>query len=670
MLAFAIDHHSPATVILIAGDRDYAYAMSTLRLRQYSVVLIVPPAQSTLQSLEYQASAVIDWNYAILGKRPDVDTPPVRQPYRDLDEDIFDQLAREIRDSSEDPAVTLISSPYLTSTEPAHTRHVSAAEWPQPLVFQRNTDPSDAVHSAPTCTPKRAASVFPGTPGHSKDVSMASHARSATVQSSHADSSGDTPPAPKFTVQNALETLGQSSRVRSMVPYASMTQFMHPDSIRPGPTCTTRGAASTFPDTPPGVEFVPSSSTTQSMQAIPVIDRDPGPFAENSTLSDGGDDIQDATYDPFTRPLVTNSQLRRYENTAEPSSLSILNFRSYPPSPVPAVTCPRTTPLRSSSYVHTIQGCTPVSHVLPTCRLSDVITKKSMNAGSVSAVMDDHMPPSDHAALMNALGLDYEDDNISDRVVLTYSPALTGVDDSSSADVVRSAESFLNGSRAYFDDIVKYPLANHTSESSGSPTSQKSSLTPSLSYSNVTMPNVGIGTRQTTSIIDDNNDNHSSGYQALPAESVEDKIRRLTPVQFFPLVNQLLLSRSNGIMRPSRSTVAFALFQHDENAYKRVGVNTFKDYTLLAEQAELIELGGRAGDAWMALHPNLFKEEINAPRSPSPPNVHRYSSFAPHASTSFTETGIASQAATPNPNTFPAAPDKHPFYFYPLITRR
>ncbi|KAJ8583053.1 hypothetical protein M405DRAFT_799667, partial [Rhizopogon salebrosus TDB-379] len=61
MLAFAIDHHSPATVILIAGDRDYAYAMSTLRLRQYSVVLIVPPAQNTLQSLEYQASAVIDW---------------------------------------------------------------------------------------------------------------------------------------------------------------------------------------------------------------------------------------------------------------------------------------------------------------------------------------------------------------------------------------------------------------------------------------------------------------------------------------------------------------------------------------------------------------------------------------------------------------------------------
>ncbi|KAG1732621.1 NYN domain-containing protein [Suillus paluster] len=37
MLAFAIDNPSPATIILIAGDRDYAYAISTLRLRQYNI---------------------------------------------------------------------------------------------------------------------------------------------------------------------------------------------------------------------------------------------------------------------------------------------------------------------------------------------------------------------------------------------------------------------------------------------------------------------------------------------------------------------------------------------------------------------------------------------------------------------------------------------------------
>ncbi|OJA11527.1 hypothetical protein AZE42_12091 [Rhizopogon vesiculosus] len=155
MLAFAIDHDSPATVVLIAGDRDYAYAMSTLRHRQYTVVLIVPSgpnvsqivliagdrdyayAMSTLrhrqytvvlivpssvsQNLQSQASVVIDWNYAILGK-PEADKPPVRQPYRDLDEDIVERLTREIRDLNEDASATLFSSSHPTAAAPTYTR--------------------------------------------------------------------------------------------------------------------------------------------------------------------------------------------------------------------------------------------------------------------------------------------------------------------------------------------------------------------------------------------------------------------------------------------------------------------------------------------------------------------------------------------------------------------
>ncbi|KAJ8582321.1 hypothetical protein M405DRAFT_700128, partial [Rhizopogon salebrosus TDB-379] len=76
MLAFAIDQESLATIVLIAGDRDYAYAMSTLRLRQYTVVLIVPSSPNIPQSLKSQASVVVDWNYAILRKRTEPDTPP------------------------------------------------------------------------------------------------------------------------------------------------------------------------------------------------------------------------------------------------------------------------------------------------------------------------------------------------------------------------------------------------------------------------------------------------------------------------------------------------------------------------------------------------------------------------------------------------------------------
>ena len=59
MLAYAIDNPAPATIILISGDRNFAYAFSILRLRQYQVVLVAPPSAHT--SLTSQASVCMDW---------------------------------------------------------------------------------------------------------------------------------------------------------------------------------------------------------------------------------------------------------------------------------------------------------------------------------------------------------------------------------------------------------------------------------------------------------------------------------------------------------------------------------------------------------------------------------------------------------------------------------
>ncbi|KAL4067554.1 NYN domain-containing protein [Scleroderma citrinum] len=62
MLTFAMDHPPPATVFLITSDRDYAYAVSTLRLRKYRVILITPKVTACLEA---QASAVVDWSVAL-----------------------------------------------------------------------------------------------------------------------------------------------------------------------------------------------------------------------------------------------------------------------------------------------------------------------------------------------------------------------------------------------------------------------------------------------------------------------------------------------------------------------------------------------------------------------------------------------------------------------------
>ncbi|KAJ7273506.1 NYN domain-containing protein [Mycena haematopus] len=67
MLAYAMDHPAPVTLILISGDRDFAYAVSVLRLRRYEVVVISPPLPGAHISLKSQASVYLDWNAEVLG---------------------------------------------------------------------------------------------------------------------------------------------------------------------------------------------------------------------------------------------------------------------------------------------------------------------------------------------------------------------------------------------------------------------------------------------------------------------------------------------------------------------------------------------------------------------------------------------------------------------------
>jgi hypothetical protein len=722
MLAFAIDHGSPATIVLIAGDRDYAYAMSTLRLRQYTVVLIVPSSPHTSQSLKSQASVVVDWNYAILRKRPDADTPPVWQPYRDLGEDIVERLAREIQDPNEDPAVTLISS-HHTPTVPTHTRHISAAEPLEPLVFQRNTDSSDAAQPAPVYTPKKAPSIFPGTPGHFSVGSGSSRARSATIQSSHTDSSDDIQPTWRHTAQKAdiasTETPGRFEfgsvtwQARSATTQAVSDidrDSVLSDDIQPAWRCMAQKATVASTDTPGssgvGSAMWQARSATQSTQAIPDIGRDSA-YTENIALSDGSvakervsavNDIWDVTYDPF----AITSPLQYYKYIAEPGSPPIVNSRNHPSSPPPTTAFnlgSTTTPLHSSSHSRNISGWTPVSfgnlpqRTAPTAaplppeptsgRGEATTAPESTNTGSVSDIMDDSIVPANHAALMHALGLsdDEEEDENEDQDDYsrdenasgsTSSPVLIEVDNPSPIDDM--VESYLNGGRPFFDDIVTSPTINTSppiTETSGTPSSQESLLAPSSPGLNV-----GAGSPQATFVISDNINNHSSGYQALLIESVEAKILRITPAQFLPLIKLLLLARSNRNTRPGRFMIADTLRQYGD-VYKRAGVNTFEDYSMLAQQASLIELGGREGDAWIALHPDLFKDKTNAQKSATPSTVlnNSFSASQGNVRTSTATTSSsssASQSTIPNKNTNTShlqtvSNEPIPLHFYPLM---
>lgn len=59
-MAHAIDNPAPWTFVLISGDRDFAYAISVLRLRRYQIVLFSPPTAHI--SLKSQATTCLDWS--------------------------------------------------------------------------------------------------------------------------------------------------------------------------------------------------------------------------------------------------------------------------------------------------------------------------------------------------------------------------------------------------------------------------------------------------------------------------------------------------------------------------------------------------------------------------------------------------------------------------------
>ncbi|KAH6910753.1 limkain-b1-type NYN domain-containing protein, partial [Coprinopsis sp. MPI-PUGE-AT-0042] len=59
MILFAIDNPAPATVIVASTDRDYQYAISMLRLRQYTVIVLTKDQPHP--SMVVHSTPSIDW---------------------------------------------------------------------------------------------------------------------------------------------------------------------------------------------------------------------------------------------------------------------------------------------------------------------------------------------------------------------------------------------------------------------------------------------------------------------------------------------------------------------------------------------------------------------------------------------------------------------------------
>jgi hypothetical protein len=78
MMVNAVDNPAPGTVVIITGDRDFAYVVSVLRMQRYRVVVIAPRNHHI--SIRNQASIVLDWSTIISSTNVDVDDIPSHTP--------------------------------------------------------------------------------------------------------------------------------------------------------------------------------------------------------------------------------------------------------------------------------------------------------------------------------------------------------------------------------------------------------------------------------------------------------------------------------------------------------------------------------------------------------------------------------------------------------------
>ena len=169
-MGFINDNPPPATVILISGDRDFAYLLSTVGWRKHNVVLI-SNSSMTHESLTAQASVAYDWKSDVLNTRPPSKPPLFRShPSFPVAAPITPQELENLSESDAHPVVlpneraAPIIQPSTPSPRPASTTINTTRPLRASLPPDAPSVELEASHMAPkagTPTETASASILP-----------------------------------------------------------------------------------------------------------------------------------------------------------------------------------------------------------------------------------------------------------------------------------------------------------------------------------------------------------------------------------------------------------------------------------------------------------------------------------------------------------------------------
>ncbi|KAG6918384.1 hypothetical protein DXG01_014785 [Tephrocybe rancida] len=303
MLAYAIDNPRPSTVVLISGDRDFAYAMSTLRLRGFKIVLISPGMVH--RSLKAQASEYLDWNIDVLrtdahgdrnssnsGSSVGAETymyTPVRSKERRGQGSLNERAsaapsAAHNNDSVKSPLRRDTQAPPagLLDTSPQKARQANVDQLPSAAALSPQNDlprSEDGIETSRKATPTISSiSLFSdGTAAHSDEPNFPS------VE----------PPVVKHESENTGVHRGQNN------------------TLRPAPPFVPSGLSSAHPSKPQiqvssplaPKQFTPSENRPRPSLKIKPGNMVPSASASSHTMTQGVDDPNARTTTPLLLPL-------------------------------------------------------------------------------------------------------------------------------------------------------------------------------------------------------------------------------------------------------------------------------------------------------------------------------------------------------------------------------
>ncbi|KAE9384215.1 hypothetical protein BT96DRAFT_982351 [Gymnopus androsaceus JB14] len=228
MLSFAMDNPtnpSNTTIFLISGDRDFAYALSVLRLRRYNVVVMAPSVVHP--SLRAQASRFFEWSISILGVNGRDDNPSqsarsrpctcgdvISPSLSTTTSSLSSSGSRSSNNSKDD-------SKLLRSPSKSHVSAPSPAVMPSSAV-PAGPPPSTSSSSSLSRVPKTESSP----PGYS---SITAHPSSSTLQPSPTSS-----PQSVIILTNDTKLLAPTPVSPSAPkPRAPLPSFPRPSSAGP-----------------------------------------------------------------------------------------------------------------------------------------------------------------------------------------------------------------------------------------------------------------------------------------------------------------------------------------------------------------------------------------------------------------------------------------------------